>query len=145
MEMNSICTERYEAMLRQGGLKVTPKRKAVLGLFLRENRCMGPHEVREGLIKEIPTLGLPTVYRILEELKELGALMPVPSRELTYMLCRMPEEHHHHHFVCQRCRKVEEVEYCNFAEVERFIEKHLKGEVKSHSLHIEGLCSQCRR
>ena len=149
MEMNSISIDPYIDLLRQNGLKVTPKRKAVLGLFLRENRCMGPHEIREKLRKHISTLGLPTVYRILEELKDIGVLMQVPSdnRLLNYMLCRMPESHHHHHhhFVCMECKKVEEVEYCNFDAVARFIEINLKGTVKSHSLHIEGLCSECRQ
>lgn len=135
----------YLDLLKQNGLKITPKRRAVIALFLKNNRRMGPREVYQKLSKDIAPLGLPTVYRILEELKNIGALMLIPSddRQLYYVLCKMPDEHHHH-FVCRGCRRVEEVEYCNFGAVSRFIEENLNGKVERHFLQIEGLCSKCR-
>ncbi len=143
--MYSIYMESYLNLLKQNGLKITPKRRAVIELFLKKNRRMGPHEVYQELRKYITPLGLPTVYRILEELKSIGVLIQIPSddRQLYYMLCKMPDEHHHH-FVCRGCRRVEEVEYCNFGAVSKFIEKNLHGKVEQHFLHIEGLCSRCR-
>ena len=145
MEMNSIYMQSYLDILKQNALKITPKRKAVIDLFLKNNRRMGPREVYQNLRKDIAPLGLPTVYRILEEFKNIGVLIQIPSddRQLYYMLCKMPHEHHHH-FVCRGCRRVEEVEYCNFGEVSKFIEKNLNGKVEQHFLHIEGLCSKCR-
>ena len=137
--------QSYLSLLKQNGLKITPKRRAVIDLFLKCNKRMGPHEVYQELRKNITPLGLPTVYRILEELKNIGVLIQIPSddRQLHYMLCKMPDEHHHH-FVCRGCRRVEEVEYCNFGAVSKFIEKNLNGKVEQHFLHIEGLCSKCR-
>ena len=137
--------DSYLKILKNDNRKITPRRKAVISLFMDNNASMGPYEVFQKLRKKILPLGLPTVYRILDELKELGILIQVPSgdRQLYYMLCRLPEEHHHH-FVCRECKKTEEVEYCNFDEVSRFIEKKLNGKVENHSLHIEGLCAQCR-
>lgn len=137
--------DAYLKMLKEDKRKITPRRKAVIALFMEQRTSLGPYEVFQKLRKKISPLGLPTVYRILEELKDLGILIGVPAedRQLHYMLCRSPEEHHHH-FVCRKCKKTEEVEYCNFDEVSRFIEKKLHGTVEQHSLHIEGLCSQCR-
>src|SRR5208337_3010549 len=124
--MSSIYMQSYLGLLKQNGLKITPKRMAVIDLFLKNNRRMGPHEVYQKLSKDINPLGLPTVYRILEELKNIGVLIQIPfeDRQLYYMLCKMPDEHHHH-FVCRACRRVEEVEYCNFGAVSKFIEKNL--------------------
>lgn len=117
----------------------------MIKLFMRENRYLGPYEIREMLAKLSLRVGLPSVYRILEELESAGILVKIENRnrQLYYSLCRRPWIDHHH-FVCSKCNKVEEVEFCNFPEIARFIEKKLKGKVQYHSLHIEGLCSECR-
>lgn len=137
--------DHYFKLLKKNSLKVTPKRKAVIALFLKNSRHMGPYDVFEHLRKKIVPLGLPTVYRILEELCGIGILTKVPSsdRQLAYVLCRMPEEHHHH-FVCRKCHKVEEVEYCNFEAISALIKKKFGGIVEQHSLHMEGLCGRCQ-
>lgn len=137
--------EEYLAELKGHHFKVTPRRKAVIELFMREKRYLGPYEIREMLAKLSLRVGLPSVYRILEELESAGILVKIENRnrQLYYSLCRRPRTDHHH-FVCSKCNKVEEVEFCNFPEIARFIEKKLKGKVQYHSLHIEGLCSECR-
>jgi Fur family zinc uptake transcriptional regulator/Fur family ferric uptake transcriptional regulator len=106
---------------------------------------MGPYDVYEKLRKKLPILGLPTVYRILDELAKTGILIHSLSenRQLRYALCALPGKHHHH-FTCRKCRKVEEVEFCNFKGLSRFIEKNLKAKVETHQLQIEGLCSKCK-
>jgi Fur family ferric uptake transcriptional regulator len=134
----------YLNKVKAGRLKNTPKRRAVIGLFLKGNKYLGPREVRCVLKDQFSRLGLPSVYRILEELYRLGILIKVEkNRQLYYAFCRTPQSDHHH-FVCKKCKKVEEVNYCNFKEISRFIEKELNGKVESHLLQIEGLCSNCR-
>ncbi len=135
----------YLITLKENHLKVTPRRKAVIGLFLKERRYLGPYEIRGMLAKTSLKAGLPSVYRILEELKRAGILVEIAhkSRQLYYGLCKKPHQDHHH-FICSKCSKVQEVEFCNFPEISRFIEKKLNGKVQRHSLHIEGLCSQCK-
>lgn len=134
----------YLDKVKAGQLKNTPKRRAVIGLFLRGNKYLGPQEVRRMLKNRFSRLGLPSVYRILEELHRLGILAKVEkNRQLYYALCRTPQGDHHH-FVCKKCKRVEEVNYCNFKEISRFIEKELNGKVESHLLQIEGLCSHCK-
>ena len=134
----------YLGKVKAGRLKNTPKRRAVIKLFLRAKKYLGPQEVRCALQNQFSRLGLPSVYRILEELYRLGILVKVEKdRQLYYTLCSAPQGDHHH-FVCKKCRGVEEVNYCNFKEISRFIEKELHGKVESHLLQIEGLCSNCR-
>ena len=136
--------KHYLNKVKAGRLKNTPKRRAVIGLFLRGNKYLGPQEVQRVLKDQFSRLGLPSVYRILEELYQLGILVKVEkNRQLYYALCRIPH-HDHHHFICKKCKKVEEVDYCNFKEVSEFIERELNGKVESHLLQIEGLCSQCK-
>ncbi len=138
--------EKYLAVLKEHHFKITPRRKAVLELFLRQKRYLGPYEIKQMLGKASLEVGLPSVYRILEELEGAGVLIKIEhsSRRLYYILCRKPHIDHHH-FVCSKCNKVEEVEFCNFSEISSFIEEKLNAKVQHHSLRIEGLCSQCRR
>ncbi len=133
------------SILKTGGFKLTPKRKSVIQLFIKEKCILSPQYVHQKLKAVITPLGLPTIYRILEELSSIGILVPVTCEErlLSYALCGKPQEHHHH-FVCRKCRKVEEVAYCNFPAVSKLIERKLGGMVERHSLHIEGLCAQCK-
>lgn len=137
--------EIYLKKLRKHGLKFTPRRKAVISLFLDSQSCLGPYEVYRILKHKIKPLGLPTTYRILDELCKIGVLVQIQSRDrqLYYSLCSIPESHHHH-FMCRKCKQIKEVEYCNFAEVSRFIEKKLNCEVESHLIQMEGLCARCK-
>ncbi|MFH0752964.1 MAG: Fur family transcriptional regulator [Candidatus Omnitrophota bacterium] len=137
--------DAYLSILKSASFKLTPKRKAVIGLFIKEKGVLAPQDVYRKLKSVISPLGLPTIYRILDELSSIGILVPLTSNErlLCYALCGKPQEHHHH-FVCRKCRKVEEVEYCNFHEISKLIEKKFGGMVEQHSLHIEGLCVRCK-
>jgi Fur family ferric uptake transcriptional regulator len=111
-------------------------------------RCsahLSPYDVHAKLKKKLLMIGLPTVYRILAEFKNAGILVQSLSedRQLRYALCTLPNEHHHH-FTCRKCKKVEEVEFCNFKGVSQFIENKLNAKVEAHQLQIEGLCSKCK-
>jgi Fe2+ or Zn2+ uptake regulation protein len=139
--------DAYLQILKDNLLKITPRRKAVINLFLKNNTQMRPCDVHKNLRKKLPKIGLPTVYRILNELKNIGILVQILSedRQLYYSLCTKPaEQHHHHHFVCIKCKKTKEVDYCSFSKIAKLIEKKLKCKVESHLLQIKGLCSQCR-
>lgn len=137
--------ELYLQELKEQGLKITPKRKATIGLFLKKKSYLSPQEVLEKLGNDFPGISSSTVYRILEELQDTGILVKIghEDRQLYYSLCRMPDQHHHH-FICRKCRRVEEVDLCNFKEFERVISKNLNCKVENHSVQLEGLCSHCK-
>jgi len=137
--------ELYLQQLKEHGLKITPKRKAAIELFLRKNSYLSPQKVLEKLGDNFPGISSSTIYRILEELKDIGILVKIEheDRQLYYFLCRIPGKHHHH-FICRKCKRVEEVGLCNFKEFERFISKNLNCKVENHSVQLEGLCSRCK-
>ncbi len=137
--------QSYIQVLKDNRLKITPRRKAVIDIFMKCSAHMSPYDVCAKLKKKLPTIGLPTVYRILTEFKNAGILVQSLSedRQLRYALCTLPNEHHHH-FTCRKCRKIEEVDFCNLKGVSRFIENKLNAKVEAHQLQIEGLCSKCK-
>jgi len=135
----------YIARLKQNGHRITPKVRAVLELYLQRESVLDPVQVQVGLHKRFKHVGLPTVYRILENLASCGILVTAANedRQLRYFICRGIESGHHHHFICRKCGKVAEVNLCLMEEVSKYVKRHLKATVQSHFLQIEGLCAQC--
>lgn len=134
--------EGFDSVLKRLNLKVTPRRIAVLDVLAGEGTFLGAEQVWTKVRERAKRVGLPTVYRILEELAERGFLARVfqDNRRL-YYYCR--NEHHHHHFVCVSCRKVEDIDLCVMDGLEREVSERIKGTVFSHILQIEGLCRVC--
>lgn len=137
--------EDYIARLKQAGHRITPKVRAVIELFLKGESILSPFEVQTQLEKRFKGVGLPTVYRILENLANTGILVTAANedRQLRYFICRGLEHEHHHHFICRKCGRVEEVNLCLMEEVSRYVKRNLKATVESHFLQIEGLCAKC--
>jgi Fe2+ or Zn2+ uptake regulation protein len=140
-----MAINQYITRLRKNGHRITPKMRAVIELFLKRQSILDPLQVRAELQKRFKGVGLPTTYRILENLAGSGILVPAANedRQLRYFICRGIEEAHHHHFICRKCGKVEEVNLCLMEEVSKYVKRHLKATVQSHFLQIEGLCAQC--
>lgn len=134
---------RYRQTLKSLNLKATPKRLAILALLGEEMTYVSPDELWQRLKGEFGRIGLPTVYRNLEELAAAGVISKVihPNRQLYYHFC--PNRSHHHHFVCLNCRKVEDLDICGLEGMEREIGERIGGKVLSHLVQVNGLCRDC--
>jgi Fur family zinc uptake transcriptional regulator/Fur family ferric uptake transcriptional regulator len=130
-------------MLRGLRLKATPKRLAILSLLAQENGYVSPEDIWRRLQGEFGRLGLPTVYRNLEELADGGVITKIlhPNRQLYYYLCTNTE--HHHHFICLSCRRVEDLDGCGLHGMDDEIATRTGGRVLSHILQVNGLCRDC--
>jgi Fur family ferric uptake transcriptional regulator len=139
--------ETVAGVLRDQGLKVTPRRLAAARLLFESGRAMTPDEVRERLRPKLGRLGLPTVYRIMDELADAGLLTRVEreDRLLSYAACQAERGRHHHHIVCTRCGRVEVVGCAFPAGQRRGIERRTGFRITGHRMQVEGLCPDCRR
>ncbi len=137
--------QSHALALKDAKMKATPKRLAILDMLDGESAYASPEEIWKRLRDRFDSLGLPTVYRNLEELAESGVISKVihPNRQLYYYFCRNRE--HHHHFVCLSCRKVEDVPSCGIEALEREVTQKNGGKVLSHILQLNGLCGGCAK
>jgi len=137
----------YRQKLKKNGFKITPGREAIIAFFLNNNRYATPETVWKKVNKSLPRLGLPTVYRNLEQMHKIGILTQVEGAENRFYfgLCRAknPEEHHHH-IVCTKCHKIDEVKVCELENLTASIETITGFKIFEHSLQFKGLCRQCR-
>ncbi len=136
-------SDEFSSILRKINLKVTPKRLAILEILTNESAYLSPEEVWKKMKRHFKKIGLPTVYRNLEELSAGDVISKVnhPNRQLYYFFCR--NRSHHHHFVCLSCRNVEDIDFCKIDELEKKVKKDLCGKVISHILQVNGLCKKC--
>jgi Fe2+ or Zn2+ uptake regulation protein len=134
----------FERLLRGLKLKATPRRRAVLEVMAAESTFLSPEEIWRKAAGRVRNIGLPTVYRILDELAARGVATRIlhEDRQLYYYLCA--NKSHHHHFVCLSCRKVEDVGLCLGEVLEQEVAQRIKGALVSHILQLQGFCRECK-
>ena len=137
----------YRKKLKKNGFKITPGREAIIAFFSRENRYVTPETVWKEVKKNLPQLGLPTVYRNLEQMRKIGILTQVDGAENRFYfgLCRAKNSgEHHHHISCQKCHRVSEVEICYLESLTKGIKKKTGFLITGHKLQLTGVCKDCR-
>jgi len=138
-------SEELTKSLKQLNLKVTPKRIAIIEILMKEPGYLSPEEIWRKMKRQFNRIGLPTVYRNLEELADGNIISKIthPNRQLYYFFCGNNE--HHHHFVCLSCRNVDDINFCAIHELRKEVKKKLNAQVVSHILQVNGLCKECLR
>ncbi|MCX5641925.1 MAG: transcriptional repressor [Candidatus Omnitrophica bacterium] len=137
----------YRQKLKKNGFKLTPGREAIIAFFSGKNHYATPETVWKEVRKSLPRLGLPTVYRNLEQMRKINILTQVDGAENRFYfgLCRAknPGEHHHH-ISCQKCRRVSEVENCYLQSLTKEIKEKTGFQITGHKLQLTGVCKDCR-
>lgn len=133
----------HSDILKELELKATPKRLAILDILSRAPTYLSPDEVWTTMKERFRAIGLPTVYRNLEDMAGGGVISKVihPDRKLYYFFCGNRE--HHHHFVCTSCRRVDDLSFCAFEEIEKEVSQNLNATISSHIMQVFGTCSDC--
>ena len=132
----NCCIEK----LREGGFKLTPRRQAIIKLFIDSGTHFTPEDIWNKLKKQFDRCGLPSVYRNLESLVECGVLTRIQQfdRKKHYSICALPRKHNHH-VICIKCGKVEEITDCAIEN-----KKKINGyKVVSYFMQVDGVCEQC--
>lgn len=89
--------------------------------------------------REVPALGLATVYRNLKALVDADEVhvVQLPGENPRY---EPADSGHHHHFQCQACGRVFDVHACP-GDLQRLAPPGF--EVKGHELTLYGRCREC--
>jgi Fur family peroxide stress response transcriptional regulator len=129
-----------EGLLRSRGLSVTHQRLAVYRCLLEDDSHPDAERVFERVRRRVPTISLGTVYKAIDTLKELGAVVEVdaPRSATRYEAVIDP----HHHLVCEQCGRILDLHAPEYAAMRPV--GPLQGfEVLSCSVQFRGLCRAC--
>src|SRR6202035_59297 len=103
--------EALKRSLEGSGLRCTPQRYAVMAFLMGHNRHPTAVEISEGVNRVDPRSSRATTYNNLRDLVQAGLVgeLAVEGRAARFDAKGM----RHHHFICERCGKVEDIEWCD--------------------------------
>jgi Fur family ferric uptake transcriptional regulator len=138
MTINAITNQ-----LRRSGYKLTPQRLAVITVISSTHDHLTPSAIYERVKQEYPTIGLVTIYRVLDVLTKIDLLCRVHAEDnCRSYLMRRPVGHHHH-IICSDCGKVADFSDCNLDKLQEIISRATGFKIKGHLLEFDGLCREC--
>ncbi len=117
----------------------TRQRELIYEVLERCTRPLTPQEVHDEASRELPSLGVATVYRAVKDLVESGHLQSVelPNEPSRYERAGLA---HHHHFQCNVCGRVYDVNACP-GNIKKMTPKGFK--IESHEVLLYGRCASC--
>jgi Fur family transcriptional regulator, ferric uptake regulator len=132
--------------LAQAGYRRGGGRRAVIDLLEAQECALSALEIEEQLRRSHRTVGRATVYRVLEELEELGLVtrLDLGTGTARFEAVDPGGERHHHHLLCDDCGEL--VPFSD-AELERVIgrvSRRLPYAVHGHDVTLYGSCESCR-
>ncbi len=131
-----------EELLRKNNYRVTTGRRQLLLTLLRTKK---PLSVSELSRETGHSLDKVTLYRALEDFVSSKIIVKVNLQSTATYYEFIHNDHHHHHIVCEKCGKIEDIENCNQADLQKEMIKSSKhfSVVSSHSLEFFGVCKMC--
>jgi Fur family ferric uptake transcriptional regulator len=118
----------------------TRQRSSIRAVMEAAGRPLLPAEILGAAQREVPAIGLATVYRNIKQLAEAGEVQSVelPGEPTRYELSGHA---HHHHFRCTQCNRVFDVHGCP-GDMQQIVPPGFK--VMRHELTLYGTCGDCQ-
>lgn len=138
-----ISAQRILEQVRTAGERVTPQRQMVIQALAASGAHLTLQEVREYITdEENMTLAEPTIYRILQWLKDLGiiAQTDIAERGVVYQIISTPP---HHHLICLHCNRIIDIDDRLMADLRQQLQQLHGFQARIDHMAIYGLCPEC--
>jgi Fur family ferric uptake transcriptional regulator len=123
---------------RRGGA-----RRAVIDLLDKQECALSAIEIEQRLRRSRNHASRASIYRVLEQLEELGLVTRLDLGVGTARFETVRTEHHHHHLLCDDCGDL--VPFADDA-LEQAIDsvaRRLPYQVSGHDITLHGSCASC--
>ncbi len=130
-------------VLRQRGERLTLPRRLVIDVLCHSSEHLTLNDIQEQLQHDEYQLSEPTVYRILQWLKNQGIVSQTDlghSRVVYQLIGGMP----HHHLVCLQCGRVVTLDDSYLDPLRDNIRQYHDFEPRIDHMAVFGLCAECR-
>ena len=138
--------EEAAQALSAAGYRRGGARRAILDLLDEQACALSAAEIQAELASRRRDVSRASVYRVMEELEEIGLLQRV---EVGRGVVRYePVRHgpgHHHHLVCDRCGRISPFSDQGLERAIRRVSDALPLRVSEHEVVIHGACEICSR
>lgn len=137
-------TERALDRLADAGYRRGGARRELLELLGAQHCALSAIEIVDALAVGSRRVSRASVYRILEELEEIGVVQRV---EVGAGVTRFEPLHHgrghHHHLVCDQCGRLEPFTDEGLERAIKRLTDRVPLEVSEHEVVLHGACADC--
>ena len=131
--------------LRGAGFRSGGARAALLDAMAEQSCCVSAQELHRRVRDEGRSVGIASVYRVLDVLVELRLVQRVDVGDgIARYEPALPDGDHHHHVVCDDCGRVEAWRDDSLELAVDGVARRLGYRVGSHEVVLRGLCADCR-
>lgn len=132
------------AYLSRHQLKQTKQRQIVVSQFLKMAKHVDAEDLYRKVRSEGHRIGLATVYRTLNLLKDTGLVdqHSFSDGRAVFEISRPGD--HHDHLVCVDCGRIDEFENNEIEELQNKIASERGYALSSHRLELYGKCTPCQ-
>ncbi len=124
---------------------LTRSQQVILDLLLTHSQPLSAQEIFVALRQDQQRVGLATVYRALETLRNQGQIQAVDLGESQSYYQVLPSDGHtQHHLICTQCRRVIPLSKCPVHELEEALSHQHNFVIDYHVLEFYGICSDCQ-
>jgi Fur family transcriptional regulator, ferric uptake regulator len=131
--------ERAEWRLNGAGLRAGAARTAVVELLAREGQCLMSAQEITDLLRRQGSASAASVYRVLDELFELGLLHRLDGRDGIARYEIADPERHHHHIVDERSGEVRPFDDQALEDAIAAVGRRLGMRLTSHEVILRGV------
>jgi Fur family transcriptional regulator, ferric uptake regulator len=145
MKVATSWAEHALVCLREAGYRSGGARRTVVEQLASQDCCLSAQEVHDRIRAAGASVGIASVYRVLDLLAGQGLLTRVDLGDGIgrYETAR-PGGHHHHHLVCADCGKVEPFEDAALERELARVAGRLDYAMGAHEVVLRGSCADCR-
>ena len=131
-------------LFSQKGINLTSQRMLIAETLLKSSKHIKAEELYQMVHKKNPKIGLATVYRTLQIMKDRGL---IEKRDFGEGCSRYEDSKamHHDHLICLKCGRVIEFDEPTIETMQMEVAKKNKFKVLSHRLELFGYCNHCSR
>lgn len=131
-------------LFNKKGINFTSQRKLIAETLFKSSRHLRAEELYQLVHKKNPKIGLATVYRTLQIMKDRGL---IEKRDFGDGCSRYEDSKvmHHDHLICLKCSRVIEFDEPTIETLQMEVAKKNRFKVLSHRLELFGYCNHCSR
>ena len=129
--------------LKSAGLKVTTPRLKILKILeTSDNRHLSVDDIYRQLLLQNQEVGVATIYRVLTQFEQSGIVQKLHFEDKSVF--ELSNAEHHDHLICTECGKIEEFTNAIIEDCQDKIAANFGFELTDHSLHLYGICANCK-
>jgi Fur family ferric uptake transcriptional regulator len=136
-------SERAAQALADAGYRRGGARHAILELLGEQECALSAAEIERCVSGRERVVSRASVYRVIEELEELGYVQRVDVGGGVARYEAVRREGHHHHLVCELCGRLEPFTDDGLERAIHRLSGRLPLRVSEHEIVIRGACDTC--